>query len=340
MLQFCVNDSDSMSQPHELSRDLDLLHNRWQGTPLEPWLASLEDAVSEGLSPLRYGDLPRWRQALESLPSLTPLRVVLDRAAVGCEGSITPQEKNQLTSALRGLHPWRKGPFDLFGVAIDTEWRSDWKWDRLLPGLLPLKDKRVLDVGCGSGYHCWRMLGEGAAEVVGIDPTPLFVLQFKAIQYYLNMPGIFVLPVGLEQVPTGLRAFDTVFSMGILYHRRSPFNHLIELREALCSGGQLVLETLVVDGAENTVLTPPGRYARMGNVWCLPSVPTLIGWLKKIGFRQAELIDCTKTTIQEQRSTDWMTFHSLEQFLDPNNEDFTVEGHPAPRRAIITAEAP
>ncbi len=329
-----------MTQAHELCSDLDVLTHRWQGTPLEPWLASLEDAVNEGLCPLRFGDLPRWRQALKSLPNLTPKRVVLDRAAVGCEGIITPQEKDQLTLALRGLHPWRKGPFDLFGVTIDTEWRSDWKWNRLLPGLLSLKGKRVLDVGCGSGYHCWRMLGAGAAEVVGIDPTPLFVLQFKAMQHYLAMPDIFVLPLGLEQVPIGLRAFDTVFSMGILYHRRSPFDHLQELRDTLCSGGQLILETLVVDGGENTVLTPPGRYARMGNVWCLPSVPTLIGWLEKIGFKHAELIDCTKTTTQEQRSTEWMTFHSLEQFLDPDNHDLTIEGHPAPQRAIITAEAP
>jgi len=100
------------------------------------------------------------------------------------------------------------------------------------------------------------------------------------------------------------------------------------------------LETLIVDGDENTVLTPPGRYARMGNVWCLPSVATLLGWLKKTGFRQAELIDCTATSIDEQRSTEWMTFHSLAQFLDPANPDLTVEGHPAPKRAIITAEAP
>jgi tRNA (mo5U34)-methyltransferase len=127
------------------------------------------------------------------------------------------------------------------------------------------------------------MLGAGAAEVIGIDPTPLFVLQFKALQHYLQAPDIFVLPLGIEQVPPGLKAFDTAFSMGILYHRQSPFDHLLALRDALCAGGQLILETLIVDGDENTVLTPPGRYARMGNVWCLPSVATLLGWLKKNG---------------------------------------------------------
>jgi tRNA (mo5U34)-methyltransferase len=32
------------------------------------------------------------------------------------------------------------------------------------------------------------MRGAGAAEVVGIDPTPLFVLQFAALQRYIRDP--------------------------------------------------------------------------------------------------------------------------------------------------------
>ena len=124
---------------------------------------------------------------------------------------------------LAGLHPWRKGPFELFGVHIDTEWRSDWKWDRLVHAIDDLAGHRVLDVGCGSGYHCWRMLGAGAAEVIGIDPTPLFVVQYWALQKYLQRDEVWVLPAGIEQLPPKLRAFDTVFSMGVLYHRRSPW---------------------------------------------------------------------------------------------------------------------
>ena len=314
----------------------------FEGTVVESFATSLLNAEQDLVAHKPHGRQPLWDKNRLSLPSGAGRTTYFDNPAVtiGERGELPPELEHVLRSALETLIPWRKGPFSIFGNTIDTEWRSDWKWNRLLPGLMSLKGKRVLDVGCGSGYHCWRMLGAGAAEVVGIDPTPLFVLQFRAMQRYLAMPDIFVLPLGLEQVPAGLRAFDTVFSMGILYHRRSPFDHLQELRDTLCSGGQLILETLVVDGGKNTVFTPPGRYARMGNVWCLPSVPTLMGWLEKIGFKQPELIDCTKTTTQEQRSTDWMTFHSLEQFLDPDNHDLTFEGHPAPQRAIISAEAP
>ncbi len=45
----------------------------------------------------------------------------------------------------------------------------------------------------------------------------------------------------------------------------------------------------------------------------------------------------SNTSTDEQRSTQWMQFHSLAQFLDPQDPDKTIEGYPAPRRAIITA---
>ena len=181
------------------------------------------------------------------------------------------------------------------------------------------------------------MKGAGAKEVVGIDPTPLFVLQFKALQTYIQSPEVHVLPLTLEQLPAKLRAFDTTFSMGVLYHRRAPIDHLTDLRDTLKPGGQLVLETLVVSGDVNTVFVPPGRYARMGNVWFLPSPEALISWMGKAGFIDIELLDVSQTTIEEQRSTDWMTFFSLANFLDPNDPAKTVEGHPAPTRALITA---
>ena len=325
-----------MMVPPELTTDLALLTERWRDTELEPWANVLAEQFSQGLSEKRYGDLPRWREALAQLPDIQPNRIFLDASSVGCEGPVSTKHRAQLESALRGLHPWRKGPFELFGVNIDTEWRSDWKWDRLAEAIEPLSGRRVLDVGCGSGYHCWRMLGAGAHEVIGIDPTPLFILQFKAIQRYLGGDHIHVLPTVMEALPRPLRAFDTVFSMGVLYHRRSPMEHLLELRDALRPGGQLVLETLVVEGDVNTVLVPSGRYARMGNVWFLPSPDALVLWLKKLGFKDPQVIDVTTTTTEEQRSTDWMTFHSLAQFLDPDDASKTIEGYPAPRRAILT----
>lgn len=326
--------------PPELIVDIEAFERRWEEISLRDWLREMPDQFSRGMSEKRFGDLPRWRAAIAALPSLETEVVNLDTVAITASGTVNAEKLMELETALRGLHPWRKGPYSLFGVNIDTEWRSDFKWDRLAHAIDPLEGRRVLDVGCGSGYHCWRMKGAGAAEVIGIDPTPLFVLQFKAIQRYLNIDTVHVLPLALEQLPPKLKAFDTTFSMGVLYHRRSPIDHLMDLRDTLVSGGQLVLETLVVEGDEDTVFVPPDRYARMGNVWFLPSPAALTKWISKAGFVDVTLVDVDQTTVAEQRSTDWMTFYSLSNFLDSADHNKTVEGHPAPMRAIVTARLP
>lgn len=312
----------------------------FEASPLAAWLPRIDAQIEAGLNPERYGDLPRWLDQLQALPELSATATELNADAVTLRGESSPDQRQQLETALRGLHPWRKGPFSLFDVFIDTEWRSDSKWRRLMPHIQPLAGRTVLDVGCGSGYHCWRMRGEQARLVVGIEPSPLFVVQFQALQRYIQDHRVGVLPVGVEQLPARLGCFDTVFSMGILYHRRSPFDHLLQLREALRSGGELVLETLVIEGNEGATLVPSGRYARMGNVWFIPSCLTLELWLKKLGFRQVRTVDVSVTGTDEQRRTDWMRFHSLANFLDPDDPSKTVEGYPAPTRAIILAEAP
>ena len=322
--------------------DYQTLIERWSEGEMSPWAKVLPQQIDSGLSHQRYGDLARWQKCVHALPDIQGDVLTLDDSQVGVSSTAALDESTieKLHDALMGLHPWRKGPYNLFGVHIDTEWRSDWKWDRLAAKIAPLAQRRVLDVGCGSGYHCWRMLGDGAAEVIGIDPTPLFVMQFSALQKYMQQDNIWVLPVGIQDVPKKLQAFDTVFSLGILYHRRSPMDHLQALNDCLRPGGQLVLETLIIEGELGDTLVPEGRYARMGNVWFLPSCDTLQSWLRKMGFVDVALIDVTETSTREQRSTDWMRFHSLSDFLDPNDQNKSIEGHPAPRRAIITAQTP
>lgn len=319
--------------------DYSALLARMDGTALQPWRDVLPQMIARNFNPERWGDIPRWLACLEKLPLIETgsSHIDTDTVSVTARSALDDSTTAQLESALRGLHPWRKGPFDVCGLHIDTEWRSDWKWQRLQKHIAPLQGKTVLDVGCGSGYHCWRIRGAGADLVIGIDPSPLFVVQYWALQHFLQDSGVFVVPAACEDLPQDMQAFDTVFSMGVLYHRRSPMDHLLELKQLLKPDGQLVLETLVVEGDENTVLVPGDRYGRMGNVWFIPSVSALTRWLEKMRFRDVKVVDVCTTTTDEQRSTDWMTFQSLQDFLDPADQRKTVEGYPAPVRAVITA---
>jgi len=318
------------------------LYTKLDEMDLSAWSQQLQTTIPVKLAPDGgHGKMTGWQTALNNLPQMTANHIELkSNVEIGDSDDLLAGDRDDVIKQLKQFHPWRKGPYKLFGIDINTEWRSDWKWDRVLPHIQPLKNRKVLDIGGGNGYHGWRMLGEGADLVLGIDPTLVFVMQYHVMQRYIGESNHYVLPIGIEDLPQNLMCFDTVFSMGVLYHRRSPLDHLYELRACLRSGGELVLETLVIEGEEGTVLMPEGRYAKMRNVWFFPSIATMELWLRRCGFKNVRCVDVSTTSLDEQRATEWMTFESLADFLDPDDRTKTIEGHPAPMRAVFTATAP
>mgnify|MGYP006090785815 CR=1 FL=1 len=311
------------------------------GNRLNHWLNTLPAQLTHWHKNNLHGEFKQWEKTLDVLPQLNhgdepPTVDLKSSVSVSSTKNISEGESKRLENLMKKLKPWRKGPYHIHGLHIDTEWRSDFKWDRLLPHISPLKNRYVLDIGCGSGYHLWRMRGEDAKFVVGIDPTQLFVSQFNAVQHFIEDDSVHLLPLGVEDLPE-LKAFDTVFAMGVLYHRRSPIDFLYQLKAQLAKGGELVLETLIVDGDENTVLVPGDRYAKMRNVWFLPSAKALCNWLERCGFKNVRMVSTDVTALDEQRKTDWIDTESLKDFIDPEDRSKTIEGHPAPQRAIFIA---
>ena len=327
------------------------------------WLQEAASFSDNLLDQSVHGHLQEYQGILEQIRSFQskPKRFSTETTPNGAVGLPwfdhiqpgTPQAQT-LFNLLAQLKPWRKGPWSFGPVEIQTEWRSDWKWNRVVQAFPPqgLKDQRILDVGCGSGYHLWRMHQEGAELALGVEPFLLSVAQFYATYPILTgsdqlgseswphppLPPL-VLPLTLEQCPR-FSWFHIVFSMGVLSHRRSPFDHLADLKAQLEPGGQLILENLVIDGKAGEVLVPRGRYAKMRNVWFIPSTLELKGWLEKAGFNRAEIVDISTTSTEEQKRTPWMEFESLEDYLDPADQTKTVEGYPRPMRAVLKAWAP
>ena len=307
------------------------------GNRLSHWLDSLPAQLSQWQEHHLHGEFAQWQKTIAALPKTSPSSVDISTTVrAGERDDINDGEYKRLENLLKKFKPWRKGPYHIHGLHIDTEWRSDFKWDRLAPHISDLSNRYVLDIGCGSGYHLWRMRGAGAKFVVGIDPTQLFLTQFQAVQHFVQDDNVNLLPLGVEQLPE-LNAFDTVFAMGVLYHRRSPIDFIYQLKSQLAVGGELVLETLVVDGDENTVLVPGERYAKMRNVWFLPSCDAMCAWLERCGFKNIRVVNTDVTALDEQRKTQWIDTESLQDFLDPNDHSKTIEGYPAPKRAIFIA---
>ena len=319
--------------------ELPALHQDLEATGLPAW-RELDSLISAKTAETAHGRLPEWHAVLEDLPPCAPTPLRLEGPAVAAGPELTGAERERVRALLLRLAPWRKGPFSLGGIPIDSEWRSNWKWDRLAAAISPLDDRAVLDVGCGNGYYAWRMRVAGARAVIGLEPTLLYLVQFRAVARWLRKEPVHLLPLRLHELPPGAHAFDTVFSMGVLYHQRSPEEHLRQLRETLHPGGELVLESLILPGDEPAALAVEGRYARMRNVWLLPTLPLLERWVRDAGFTAVRAADVSATTTAEQRRTEWMPFESLPEALLPDDPARTVEGWPAPRRALLIGVGP
>lgn len=273
------------------------------------------------------------RESITKLPKYENLKIELDdiiKITSDVELDLTP-----IIEIAKELKPWRKGPFTLFDTFIDTEWRSYLKYN-LLKKHFNLKDKIVADIGCNNGYYLFRMLQDNPKELIGFDPSGFYKTQFDFINHFIDSKIVYEL-LGVEELELYPKRFDTIFCLGVLYHRSDPIKTLKSLYQGLNPNGELFLDTFMIDGDDEVVLTPKDRYSKIPNVFFIPTINSLKNWLNRAKFADISVIDVVKTTLDEQRNTDWILGESLNDFLDKENPNLTIEGYPAPKRVYIKA---
>ena len=284
---------------------------------------------------LTWKNIAPLQEAVASLPDIAPSHVTLDDVvSLEFEG-ITAEQEQHIYDAAVILKPWRKGPFRISETYIDSEWQSFIKYNLLEPHF-DLEGKVVGDIGCSNAYYLFRMLGQNPKKLVGFDPSAVMYSQFQFINHFLKSDIVYEL-LGVEHVAQYEHRFDVLFCLGVLYHRSDPVATLKSLYKGLESGGELILDTFMIDGEEEVCLTPRDRYSKIPNIYFIPTVPALKNWCYRAGFEHIEILEMKKTDLSEQRKTAWIDHQSLEHFLDPNDHEKTIEGYPAPKRVYLKA---
>ena len=285
---------------------------------------------------LAWKNIAPLQEAIASLPTVKTSSVTLgDTIKINFE-NISNDQQEQIYDVARMLMPWRKGPFEIGSTFIDSEWQSFIKYNLLEPHF-DLHDKIVGDIGCNNGYYLFRMLEQKPKRLVGFDPSAITMSQFEFLNHFIKSDIIYEL-LGVEHVEFYEHKFDTLFCLGVLYHRTDPIVTLKSLFRGLNSGGELILDTFMIDGDEEICLVPQGRYSKMSNVYFIPTIRTLKNWCLRAGFEDVDVLCSMPTDLNEQRKTDWIVSQSLGDFLDPKDPTKTVEGYPAPKRVYIKAK--
>lgn len=273
----------------------------------------------------------------EFLSRISQLKTALKSAEFGDCVSLRLEnfkESQEIEQLAMDLRPWRKGPFCIDELFIDSEWQSFVKFNALLP-FFDAKDKRIADVGCNNGYYMFHLNALGAKQVVGFDPSRLFAAQFAFINHFLRTNISFELQ-GVADLPSYASkhgAFDLIFCLGVLYHRTDPISTLKQLKASLSKDGELILDTLIISRDDELVLSPSASYAKMSNVFFIPSLKALKGWAQRAKFSSFKLLFTNKTDLNEQRKTKWIMGQSLDDFL--GDDGLTAEGYEPPIRAYI-----
>jgi tRNA (mo5U34)-methyltransferase len=284
---------------------------------------------------LAWKNIVPYQEAIKKLQTYEDVEVKFgDRVEVQIP-DLSSEDAQKIKETALLMKPWRKGPFQMNDLFIDSEWQSQIKYNLLEPHF-DLKDKIVGDIGCNNGYYLFRMLSQEPKKLIGFDPSAIYYSQFQFINHFIKSDIVYEL-LGVEHVEFYEHKFDTLFCLGVLYHRSDPVAMLKSLFKGLHKGGELILDTFMIDGQGEMCLTPRDRYSKIPNIYFVPTVSALKNWCFRAGFETVEVLETMKTESNEQRKTEWIDTQSLEDFLDPDDDTKTVEGYPAPKRVYIKA---
>jgi len=278
---------------------------------------------------------PRW-EAIKGLPTVNDIEIKIGDAIEVISNSLSKEDEKYIYDTAKLIQPWRKGPFKISTTFIDSEWRSYIKYNLLKP-YFDIKDKIVGDIGCNNGYYLFRMMAENPKKLVGFDPFSIPYCQFKFLDHFIQS-GIKYELLGVEHVEFYEHKFDVLFCLGVLYHRADPIGSLKSLYKGLNFGGELILDTFIIDGEDEICLTPKTRYSKIPNIYFIPTINALKNWCYRAGFTEVEVLEISKTKLEEQRKTEWIDTESLNDFLDKEDKNKTIEGYPAPKRVYIKAK--
>lgn len=164
------------------------------------------------------------------------------------------------------------------------------EWHELKKMMPNFKDKRVLDLGCGFGWHCRYAVENGARSVIGIDISQKMLSEAKSKTKYGNIEYI-CMPI--EDIDFPEESFDVVISSLALHYVKSFEDVLVRVYKCLSKGGDFVFSV------EHPIFTAQGPqdwyYDGKGNILHWPVDHYFTEGIRNAKFLGEEVIKYHRT---------------------------------------------
>ena len=115
----------------------------------------LDKIREERMKAFTFKNIAPLKEMLDNLPQFEIKNIEFGNS-IKIEGEF---DNKLIYETAKKLMPWRKGPFQIGDIFIDSEWQSFIKYN-LLESHFNLENKIVADVGCNNGYYMFRMLSQ------------------------------------------------------------------------------------------------------------------------------------------------------------------------------------
>lgn len=164
------------------------------------------------------------------------------------------------------------------------------EWHELKNMLPDFKDKRVLDLGCGFGWHCRYAVENGARSVIGIDISQKMLSEAKSKTKCGNIEYI-CMPI--EDIDFPEESFEVVISSLALHYIKSFEDVLDRVYKCLSRGGDFIFSV------EHPIFTAQGPqdwyYDDKGNILHWPVDHYFTEGIRNAKFLGEEVIKYHRT---------------------------------------------
>lgn len=103
-----------------------------------------------------------------------------------------------------------------------------------------VKDKVVLDIGCGTGYGTHFLIKAGAKKVIGIDNS-YETIEYAQSHYRSN--NLEFKQMDIDSINLTAQSFDVIIALEVIEHLKNPNLLLNEIKKLLKSDGVAILST-------------------------------------------------------------------------------------------------